>query len=151
MEDGIIFHIASFCFYHTVSCFVQLDYIATFPGDSSTSSKLTEKILSSPKEKKPTEVSQASSKEQQQQVAMEMMNAQMMSALGAGYMPGLDPSYLSYMAYGGLPGYLPGIPGVPMVPPGLLPGEYRAVQSGVTSKRKCRIRFYNSQLFQLIT
>ncbi|CAG5126666.1 unnamed protein product, partial [Candidula unifasciata] len=57
--------------------------------------------------------------QQQAHAAMEMtMNAQMLSALG-GYMPGLDPAYLSYM-YGGLPGYFPGM-GLSMMQSGLMP------------------------------
>lgn len=58
--------------------------------------------------------------QQQAQNAIEMtMNAQMLSALG-GYIPGLDPAYLSYM-YSGIPGYFPGM-GLSMMQPGLIPG-----------------------------
>ncbi|XP_055892628.1 zinc finger homeobox protein 4-like isoform X3 [Biomphalaria glabrata] len=91
-----------------------------FPlGQGDISIKSAEKTELSRKEKK-TDGSMSKEEQQQQvQAAMEMaMNAQMLSALG-GYMPGLDPTYLSYMY--GLPGYFPGM-GLPVVQPGLMPG-----------------------------
>jgi hypothetical protein len=42
--------------------------------------------------------------------------------MAIGYLPGLDPAYLSYM-YPGLPGFFPGMSAMPMLQPGLLPGE----------------------------
>lgn len=41
-----------------------------------------------------------------------------------GFMPGLDPSLLSYMSYaGGMPGYMPGMGmGMPFLQPGFMPG-----------------------------
>lgn len=43
-----------------------------------------------------------------------------------GFMPGLDPSLLSYMSYaGGMPGYMPGMGmGMPFLQPGFMPGKY---------------------------
>nr|KAG5686642.1 hypothetical protein BaRGS_034507 [Batillaria attramentaria] len=71
----------------------------------------------SSKEQQHQQEQQQQQQQQSQQQAAEL--AQMM-ALG-GYLPGLDPAYLSFM-YSGLPGYFPGMGAMPLLQPALLPG-----------------------------
>ncbi|KAK6185517.1 hypothetical protein SNE40_007732 [Patella caerulea] len=82
----------------------------------SSSSNTANKVKSEKKEKKDIKTDNAPTKEQAAEMAM---NAQMMSALG-GFLPGMDPNFLSYM-YSGLPGFYPGM-GMPMMQPGMFPG-----------------------------
>ncbi|KAK3086269.1 hypothetical protein FSP39_016055 [Pinctada imbricata] len=87
------------------------------PADSHKESK---------KEKSETESSKKTEASKKDDVTSQMAS-HMMNPFG-GFLPGLDPTMMSYMGFGGIPGFLPGM-GLPFgLPPGFMPGAEQLMQ-----------------------
>jgi hypothetical protein len=91
-------------------------------------------------------------KQQPQQLDQDQPSAQQAAELAQmmamGYLPGLDPAYLSYL-YPGLPGFFPGMSAMPMLQPGLLPGEsmLKVVRHSFLTQENDRLWLINLYIF----
>ncbi|KAK3099202.1 hypothetical protein FSP39_000960, partial [Pinctada imbricata] len=81
----------------------------------------------SKKEKSETESSKKTEASKKDDVSSQLASRMMINPFG-GFLPGLDPTTMSYMDFGGIPGFLPGI-GIPFgLPPGVMPGAEQLMQ-----------------------